>query len=217
MGVSLFILHYRTRLSFDTASSTHSSSYHTLSYDRLGVGSSTIADPLHSVQAFLEVSVLAELTRLLRTGRFPSAPQAPLRYERVLHVGHSFGAILTSGLVNLAPELSDGIALTGYTASGMYLPYFVAGGNFQLASLNEPRPLARPPGYMIAGNMRASQYLFFLEGAYDPAILPYAERAKQTVTQGELLTIGGLAGENRYPGPVYVVTGGMLIYLYKLN
>jgi len=64
-----------------------------------------------------------------------------------------------------------------------------------------------PAGYLVSGDEEANQYLFLQPGAYDPALLDLAERTKQPVTVGELLTVGSLPPTNNFPGPVLVLTG----------
>ena len=58
--------------------------YFTLSYDRLGLGASSHGDPVNEVQASLEVALLAELTTMVRKGKYPGAMQP---FKKVTHVG----------------------------------------------------------------------------------------------------------------------------------
>ena len=109
--------------------------YNTLSYDRLGIGASSHGEPLNEIQSFLEVAALAELTKMLRNGTFPGVSTA---FKTITHVGHSFGSIQTYALVNMYPNISDGIVLTGFSTNGSFVGYFEAGGDFVLANLNQP-------------------------------------------------------------------------------
>jgi pimeloyl-ACP methyl ester carboxylesterase len=70
-----------------------------------------------------------------------------------------------------------------------------------------PRPQNLPNGYLISSNAEADKYLFFKPYYYDPAILSLAERTKQPVTLGELLTLGSVTMMNNYAGPVMVIAG----------
>jgi hypothetical protein len=105
------------------------------------------------------------------------------------------------------PNLSDGIALTGFSQNGSFV------GEFQLASnwieANEVAALsAYPDGYLAAGTQTAVQSNFFAPGDFDPAVLTYAYNNGQPATVGELLTIGGEAGSpNLFAGLVHIVTG----------
>ena len=109
--------------------------YCTLSIDRLGVGNSSIADPLNVIQAPAELSALYELTKMLRMGTLPNVPRA---FEKIVHVGHSFGASLSYTLAAMYPTMSDGLILTGYSANGSFLPSTIASWNSKLARLNQP-------------------------------------------------------------------------------
>ncbi|KAI9046586.1 hypothetical protein LZ554_009330 [Drepanopeziza brunnea f. sp. 'monogermtubi'] len=74
-----------------------------------------------------------------------------------------------------------------------------------LTSVPEPQRL--PNGYLVSSNAEANKYLFLKPHYYDPAILALAERTKQPVTLGELLTIGSLVPKNSYTGPVLAISG----------
>lgn len=68
-----------------TAVATDEYKYCTLSYDRLGLGQSSHGDPIDEIQASVEVAVLAELTVMLREGKYPGAKQP---FEKVVHIGY---------------------------------------------------------------------------------------------------------------------------------
>ena len=109
--------------------------YYTLSFDRLGVGNSSHGDPVNEIQSFLEISATVELTKMLRAGTFPGMNHT---FEKVVHVGHSFGSAQTYSLANMYPNLTDGIVLTGFSMTPTFATLFIAGGNFQLANVNQP-------------------------------------------------------------------------------
>ena len=184
--------------------------YCTLAYDRLGIGNSShAADPLATVdefQASLEIAALHELTQMLRAGTFPST--LGHAFQKVIHVGHSFGSAQTYGLVAKYPSDSDGIVLTGFSMNGSFVGYFFAGANFVQANENQPRLQSYVDGYLISSDIEANQYLFFYPGYFDQGILELAEMTKQPVTTGELFTLGGGPMANPFTGPVLVITGG---------
>ncbi|EHK96828.1 hypothetical protein M7I_7453 [Glarea lozoyensis 74030] len=109
--------------------------YHTLSFDRLGVGKSSHGDPVNEIQSFLEVEATAKLTQMLRAGTFPGVNHT---YNTVVHVGHSFGSAQTYSLVNKYPSISDGVVLTGFSMNSSFIGLFAAGNNLQQAYLNQP-------------------------------------------------------------------------------
>ena len=184
--------------------------YCTLAYDRLGIGNSSHAvDPLATVdeiQASLEIAALHELTQMLRAGTFPSA--LGHAFQKVIHVGHSFGSAQTYGLVAMYPSDSDGIVLTGFSMNGSFIGLFFAGVNFVQAKENQPRLDSYVNGYLVYSDIEANQYLFFYPGYFDMGILELAEMAKQPVTTGELFTLGSGPMVNPFTGPVLVITGG---------
>jgi hypothetical protein len=71
-----------------------------------------------------------------------------------------------------------------------------------------PAPQALPNGYLVTSNIEANKLQFFKPHYYDPAILELAERTKQPVTEGELLTLASLPMRNKFAGPVMVIDGG---------
>ena len=179
--------------------------FSTFTWDRLGIGMSSLGDPVQEIQALLEVDALKELTLLLKDGKVDGVPDC---FEKFTHAGHSFGSQHTYALTAMYPDISDGITLTGFSQNGTFVPFFLYGGNFIQA--NKVAALSRyPNGYMAAGDPSAVQTNFFSPGHFDPAILELAASTGQPVTVGELLTIGGeIASVNKFAGPVHIVTGG---------
>ena len=117
------------------------------------------------------------------------------------NVQHSYA------LTAMYPDLSDGLALTGFSQNGSFVGFFELGSNFIEA--NEYAALsAYPVGYFAGGSQQAVQIDFFAPGQFDPAVLTYAYNNGQPVTVGELLTIGGETGSpNPFAGPVHIITG----------
>ncbi|KAJ5604998.1 hypothetical protein N7510_010152 [Penicillium lagena] len=184
--------------------------FHTFAYDRLGIGNSSHGDPKNEIQAFLEIEALAEMTRLLRNGSVPGIREIP---GKIAHVGHSFGSGLTYALSAKYPNLSDGIVLTGFSMNATFLPYFIAGANFQQARLNlSPDVLSKTgrqysPGYLTIADKGNNEYIFFSPPYFDPEILVFGEMIKQPVTVGELLTLGSLPKMSSFTGSVLIVCG----------
>lgn len=109
--------------------------FHTVSIDRFGIGNSSHADPLNVVQAPAEVSALYDITNMLRAGTFPSVST---KFQKAVHVGHSFGSAQTYLLSALHPNVTDGIILTGFSMNGTWLAETLADWNLHLARLNQP-------------------------------------------------------------------------------
>ncbi|MCJ1388010.1 hypothetical protein MMC18_000854 [Xylographa bjoerkii] len=189
------------------------SGYSTFAYDRLGNGASTKADPYNIVQAPMELAILAELTQMLRSGKILGCET----HEKYVHVGHSFGSVLTNSLVAVAPQLSDGIILTGYSNNFTFQNPFISTTG-HLASENQPaRFSGLSSGYITWADKYYNQFSFLNYPYFDPAVLEAAEETKWPFTVGEAITIGVLeflAGQ--YKGPVlylasqddYIFCGG---------
>lgn len=191
--------------------------YSTFAFDRPGVGASATStstgsplDPVNEVQTFLEVAALWELTNCLRNGNATSEIK-PV-YQRIVHVGHSFGSALTYGITALDFTVSDGIALTGFSQNGSFVPSFVLGGNFVPAT-SDNCDQNYPAGYVAVGSPAGVQTNFFAPGNFDPAIVEPAFRAQQPVSVGEWLTLAGpVSTTNSFAGPVLIVTGGKPLF-----
>jgi len=179
----------------------------TLSWDRLGIGMSDHGEPVNEIQSFLEIAALKAITRKARSQQLPGTAGGH-HFDKVVHVGHSFGSIQSYALARDEPSLSDGLVLTGFSANGTFLPFFQLGGNFVSVTTVPAVSKQYEPGYLAAGNPSAVQTNFFAPGAYDPEALDFAYKTGHPVTVGELFTIvGAAAGVNMFPGPVLVITG----------
>jgi pimeloyl-ACP methyl ester carboxylesterase len=181
--------------------------FSTFTYDRLGLGESSRGDPLSEIQSWLELVALRTLTEKLRASTIPQL--ANKSFEKIVHIGHSFGSILSYSLVEEDPTISDGVILTGFTQYPNFLPYFLVGSAFVQA--NTLGPLSDyADGYFAPAVESSLQINFFAPGAFDHEILEVAYETGQPVTVGELLTLGTNSGNpNPFAGPVLVITGGM--------
>ena len=142
--------------------------YCTLSYDRLGIGKSSKGDVLNEIQSNLEIEALHQLTLMLRDGTFPGVKKA---FSKVVHVGHSFGSVQTYNLVNMYPDISDGIALTGFSTNSSFAGFFLAGGNFVQASQNQPLRFGNIGGTQVQSLLAGTPIAEYLAGI-DLATIP---------------------------------------------
>lgn len=166
---------------------------------------SSRGEPVNEIQVNLEIAALQALTTMVRNGALPGCSYKP---KKTVHVGHSFGSIQSYSLTVLAPHLSDGLILTGFSQNTSFPPYFELGGNFILAK-NVASLTSYPTGYLAAGDASGVQTNFFAPKDFDPAVLALATSTGQPVTPGELITLGGLTGmKSNFTGPVLIVSGG---------
>ena len=162
----------------------------TLSIDRLGEGNSSKADPLSVLQAPAEASALYELTVKARTGTLPSVPQA---FNKVVHVGHSFGSALSYLLAVMHPTASDGLILTGFSQNGSFLPATVASWDSKLARLNQPLRFGNISYTAVSGALSSLELSASNLTAVANALLNYnitlgeIQQVFQTTDLGDLL------------------------------
>ncbi|EXJ91975.1 hypothetical protein A1O3_00525 [Capronia epimyces CBS 606.96] len=187
--------------------------YSTLSWNRLGIEPSTIPDPYRELQSLVELAVLTSLTTLVRAGKIAQVPQP----QKVVHVGHSWGSILSNALAAVAPGLSDGLVLTGYSHLVTYQNLFIADTSFHIASQNQPDRFPNQTystGFLTWPDKYANQFSFLLYPYFDPVVLDRAEETKYPFTVGEFLTAATLPLEApQFQGPVlYLAAEADLIF-----
>jgi hypothetical protein len=121
--------------SYNCVKAATEAGYATLSYDRLGTGNSTKADPYTILQRDPEVDILTQLTSMLHNGQLSQyAANASIPVpDTTLHIGHSFGSVVTAIFAGSNPSLTSGIILTGLSTNGTWQPE-------SSISLNPPSP-----------------------------------------------------------------------------
>lgn len=177
--------------------------YSTFFYDRLGNGKSSKPDPNTIVQSYTELAILAELTKLVRGNKLNLSVGTP---TKVIHVGHSYGSVLSNYIASTYPELSDGVILTGFSHNLEYEVAALVTWGFQIARIQSPRKFGDFVSQYFTWASKWSGQLFFFKYPYFTSeILDYAESNKQPVGLGTLLS---LASGNFYAadfkGPVLV-------------
>ncbi|KAK5989831.1 hypothetical protein PT974_08092 [Cladobotryum mycophilum] len=179
--------------------------YSTFTWDRLGVGHSSKGEPVNEIQVFLEIAALKELTTRLAEGKICGVIN---KYEKLVHIGHSFGSVITYNLVNQNPNITDLIVLTGFSQNPNYLDQFALGGNFAPSNLNPALSVNYPAGYLAPKSSIGFHINFFAPGDFDPELLTYGTQTGQPASPGELLTVGAGTGvDNVFEGPVMIITG----------
>ncbi|EXJ60637.1 hypothetical protein A1O7_04790 [Cladophialophora yegresii CBS 114405] len=201
-----FYLHSkRNDAQYSYVNSATGAGYSTLSYNRLGIEPSTIADPYREIQALVEVAVLAGLTTLVRAGNITQVPVP----QKVIHI--------SVGLAAVAPGLSDGIVLTGYSALSQYTAFFIANTAFHLANQNQPKrfpPSKYSSGFLTWPDKFGNQFSFLEYPYFDPAVLDRAEATKYPFTVGEFISASAVpVAAPNFPGPVlYLAAQSDLIF-----
>ncbi|KAF5129786.1 hypothetical protein E5D57_006117 [Metarhizium anisopliae] len=179
--------------------------YSTLTWDRLGIGHSSHGDdPVNEIQIFLEIAALKALTDTARGGQLRGVAH---KFNKTVHLGHSFGSAMTYALTALHPDITDAIVLTGFSQVPQFLAYFVLGAHF--APVADNRLLARhyAAGYVAPRDSIGVHINFFGPGDFDPEVLKVATQTGQPAAVGELLTVGSVPKSSEFPGPVMIITG----------
>lgn len=166
--------------------------YPIFTYDRLGVGQSDHPDAYTVVQARLELEILRQLTFMARNGTLYQLAEEtqPARAafnglttpSKIVHVGHSFGSFLTSGLIDRYGELSDGAILTGFVLSDYLGSLGSIPFSAEYAATSSP-PYDRSSGYVVC-KKNGVQNIFF-GGDFTPELLDYGNEIKQPFPLGE--------------------------------
>jgi pimeloyl-ACP methyl ester carboxylesterase len=160
--------------------------YATLSYDRLGNGHSTIVDPYNEQQAQVELAILVSLTKLLKAGKI--SPKIP-KPAKVVHVGHSYGSLLSNGVAAGTPDLTDGVVMTGFSHNTTWNRWFEISTSFHLVSENQPARFGNASsGHLTWADKYANQYSFLTYPHFAPATLETAEATKFPFSVGEFFT-----------------------------
>ncbi|KAF7977400.1 hypothetical protein HWV62_4029 [Athelia sp. TMB] len=181
----------------------------TFAFDRLGNGlSEKPADPFGVLQAPTELAIVQELGRMLRNGSIGSKGQ---KFDQVVGVGHSYGAILVQAVTATAPDLFDAVILQGFSANGTALPISLAGLAFTTATTVFPdrfSPTELPEGYMASSNPYAYQFAFFHYPGFTADVAARVFETSQPLAAGVMYTFGSLIQPApNFTGPVHVVTG----------
>jgi pimeloyl-ACP methyl ester carboxylesterase len=180
--------------------------YSTLTWDRLGIGHSSHGDPVNEIQIFLEIAALKALTELARGGELHGVSH---KFDKTVHLGHSFGSAMTYGLTAMYPNITDAIVLTGFSQVPQYMAYFALGGNFAPVSDNPILAKQYAVGYVAPKDSIGVHINFFGPCDFDPEVLKLATMTGQPAALGELLTLGSAPKTSDFAGPVMIITGSM--------
>lgn len=131
------------------------------------------------------------------------------KFDKFVHVGHSFGSAMTYNFINQNPGFSDAAVLTGYSQNPGFLAGFALGGNFKPVKEISSLAGSYPAGYVRVPSTIGFEIQFFAPDDFDPKMLSYATKHAQPATPGELLTLSSGGGDiNAFNGSVLIITGG---------
>ncbi|KAG6364144.1 hypothetical protein INS49_005742 [Diaporthe citri] len=200
--------------------------YSLLTYDRLGAGQSDVPDDAYDVvQIPTEVEILTVLTQLARSGQLLSSSTivatnaatnttadsftAANPPSKIIHIGHSLGSSITSGLLARHGDLSDGSVLTGYYLNSHLGLVNVSFFDHGFAAESAPARFSHyPSGYLLSTGPENMQKLFLRAGAFAPEMLDYVDEVKQPEAVGTYASESVVFGPAMdFKGPLQFITG----------
>ena len=193
--------------------------YSILTYDRLGNGLSDKPNAYTIVQGPLQLEILRSITNMARSGELLAhttgstvSNGSDVSWDKIIHVGHSFGSILTTALLAAYGNLSDAAVLTGYIMNEHFAELRRASFDLEYAPQSNVTLFGdRSSGYMVSGTLDAIQTGFFSTqadaatgiGGFDTEVLDYAFSIRQSITTSEFLpTLLNLGAAPRFEGPL---------------
>ena len=209
---------------YSTVNYASSQGYPTLAIDRIGVGNSTIPDPIVQQQVNLEEAISHELVMMLKAGTavpgmlhhsYHLTTQNLTRstpgkaFSRIIFVGHSYGSVLGNAQATNHPTDISAFILTGYGVSGIPVAADLPQTVLEPANIYSPRFATLPLGYLVTSSQLGRRgYLWGKPGSFDEGIFEMDFNDMDPVGLGELLSIeGGLKEAPDSEAPVFIVTG----------
>jgi len=188
-----------------------SAGYATLAYDRLGVALSSKPNGVNVTQSPTEIAIANAIGQQLKNGTLVPGSTTSA-FTEVIGIGHSYGSAQSQGVTAMHPETFDAVVLTGFSTDGSGVPLFLSASAYASANqVNATRFGNYSNEYLLSATSQGDRQLFFYNGGYAEDVFVKGEAAKQTVTVGELLTLGGpvfpAQTSSNYTGDVLVVTG----------
>lgn len=193
--------------------------YSILTYDRLGTGQSEVPEDAYDiVQIPTDVEILAGLTQLARSGQLLSSSAivatnttansftAANPPSKIIHIGHSLGSYITSGLLVRHGDLSDGAVLTGYYLNSHLGLVNVSFFDHGFAAESRPAEFSHyPSGYLLSTGPANMQKTFLRAGAFAPEMLDYLDEVKQPEAVGTYASESVVFGPTTdFKGPLQV-------------
>ncbi|KAM6486218.1 alpha/beta-hydrolase [Trichoderma sp. SZMC 28011] len=193
--------------------------YAVLAYDRLGAGLSSLPDAYDYLQVPLQGEVLRALTERALNGTIVTASEktggnssiADYTAQQVVHVGHSYGSIVTNWFLARYGSLSAGAILTGFLIDSEFANLKVEIADLSYAAEHNPTLFEnRTSGYLAFGSLTAFQADSFKKETLDPNVLTYwNEEIQSSLGVGEVLTLGTGVGDvvADFTGPLQIFVG----------
>jgi len=134
-----------------------------------------------------QLAILGSLTNSIRQGKYTGTIGKP---SKSVHIGHSFGTVLTHALIAAYPRISDGVILTGvgYNATAFDFPGFFESARLNIANTVWPGKFpGLDSGYLAFADVIGNAASFFA-GNYDKEVLWYSQDIVQPPAIIEFIT-----------------------------
>ena len=194
-----------SKYSWHTAATSRG--YATLALDRLGHGANPQhPDPLSIVQPQVQIDIMHTIFAAARDATNPLNTVLGRAYDKVIFVGHSYGAFLGAALGAQYPTDADALVLAGY--SSYYDFSDMIGASWASAGDHDPARFGAglAKGYVVMAEEAQRTETFYV-GGYDAAIPAVDFRYEDTLTVGEIGALAAILGPAEgYTGPVLAVT-----------
>ncbi|KAH6855403.1 Alpha/Beta hydrolase protein [Chaetomium sp. MPI-CAGE-AT-0009] len=181
--------------------------YATLALDRLGHGANPQRpDPLSVVQPQVQIDIMHKIFAAARDAAQPLNGVLGRVYDKVVFVGHSYGAFLGAALGAQYPADANALVLAGY--SSYYDFSDVISASWASAGDHDPARFGAglAKGYVVMTDETQRTETFYV-GGYDAAIPPVDFAYEDTLTVGEIGALAAILGPAKgYTGPVLAVT-----------
>ncbi|KAI0878536.1 alpha/beta-hydrolase [Hypoxylon argillaceum] len=128
-----------------------SAGYSVISYDRIGVGSSSKVNALTDAQYQVQTAVLNAIIDYAYDS---------MNATKIGLIGHSYGSYITAG--SASQSKVDAIILTGFSGNFSYFGPFIAGAGFRVAQIQDPlRWGALDSEYLTSSDLYAETYVYY--------------------------------------------------------
>jgi pimeloyl-ACP methyl ester carboxylesterase len=193
---------------YSWVSHARSQGYSTLALDNLGSGNSSGPDPITIVQGPLQVEIMHNIIKSLRSGSLPNISQ---HYKKVVFVTHSYGSIIGRKVATDYPtDGADAYILTAASNTLVGIKRAIGTFQAQAASVRHPAELGNlPPGYLSFSNQGLRDAVYSFNGDFDPKMLAWDQQYPHSFAAGEVSApLSSLvANTSTFDGPVMVLTG----------
>ncbi|KAI3316696.1 alpha/beta-hydrolase [Xylariaceae sp. AK1471] len=138
--------------------------YSVISYDRIGVGSSSKVNALSDAQFQVQTAVLNAIVEYAHD---------TLNATKIGLVGHSYGSYITAA--SASQSNVDAVILTGFSGNFSYFGPFVAGAGFRVARTHDPeRWGALDSAYLTSSDLYAETYAYYAEPHFEHRVAEWS-------------------------------------------